>query len=333
MKKSITLKELSKILKVSISTVSKALNDSYEISEITKKRVREAANEYNYKPNRTAMNLKSGRVNTIGVILPSLKNFFLARVLRGIENVIAKTDYNIIISITNESHEKEVQSVLSLANGFVEAIIIAVSEETQVLQDYSHLENVKDKVHLLMFDRVVNTIPCDKVLVDDYDAVLNAVKDLQLNGRKNIALTSTINNLSVGKLRIKGYTDAINEYHKPIIIEGTVEVIKKALRERLKEESIDAIIALDEEASLASFKVGKKEKLLDNGKLSLIGYAGKTISEHLTPSLTTINQHGKKIGRTAAKMILNKLKNENEKSEEIIIKSTLYNRETTRIKE
>ena len=101
MKKNITIKELSKILEVSISTVSKALNDSYEISDSTKERIKAAAKLYNYKPNKLAVNLKSGKTNTIGVVLPSIKNFFMSRVLRGIDSVIAKSQYNIIISITN----------------------------------------------------------------------------------------------------------------------------------------------------------------------------------------------------------------------------------------
>ena len=117
MKKNITIKELSKILEVSISTVSKALNDSYEISDSTKQRIKAAAKLYNYKPNKLAVNLKSGKTNTIGVVLPSIKNFFMSRVLRGIDSVIAKSQYNIIISITNESFEKEVQSVQTLSNG------------------------------------------------------------------------------------------------------------------------------------------------------------------------------------------------------------------------
>ena len=142
MKKNITIKELSKILEVSISTVSKALNDSYEISDSTKERIKSAAKLHNYKPNKLAVNLKSGKTNTIGVVLPSIKNFFMSRVLRGIDSVIAKSQYNIIISITNESYDKEVQSVQTLSNGLVDAIIIAVSEETQIKQDFSHLNSL-----------------------------------------------------------------------------------------------------------------------------------------------------------------------------------------------
>lgn len=330
MKKSITLKELAKILGVSASTVSKALNDSHEISEATKKKVEEAAKLHNYKPNRAALNLKSGKTNTIGVILPSIKNFFLARALRGIESVIATTDYNVIISVTNESYEKEVKAVETLVNGLVDGIIISVSEETQIRQDFSHLIELQDDVHLLMFDRVENSINCDKVLVDDYEAVLKAVKELQFKGKKNIALVSTINNLSVGKLRTKGYIDGVTNFQRPLIVDGSEKQVEKSLDSLLKEKEIDAIIALDEEATLASFRIGKKENLLEEGKLSLIGYAGKTISEHLTPSLTTIDQHGKKVGRTAAKLMLNKLKKPQKNSEVRIIDTTLRERATTK---
>ncbi len=329
MTKNTTLKELSKILEVSISTISKALNDSHEISESTKERIKIAAKKYNYRPNRIAINLKSGKTNTIGVILPSIKNFFLARVLRGIENVIAKTDYNIIISITNESFEKEVQSVDTLSNGFVDAIIIAVSEETQIKQDFSHLMDVQSEMPLLMLDRVVNSIDCDKVLVDDYEAVLNAVKGLLSSGRERIALASTINSLNVGKLRTKGYVNAIEGKQTPMIIEGNEEDIEEKIATLLEKENIDAIVALDEESSLASFRVGKKKKALNNRAISIIGYAGTTISEHLTPSLTTINQHGKRVGITAARLLLRKLEKPLKDPESLIVKSTLTQRETS----
>ncbi|CAL2086766.1 LacI family DNA-binding transcriptional regulator [Tenacibaculum sp. 190524A05c] len=329
MKKSITLKELAKLLKVSVSTVSKALNDSHEISESTKRKVEEAAKLHNYKPNRAALNLKSGKTNTIGVVLPSIKNFFLARALRGIESVIANTDYNIIISITNESHEKEVKSVEALTNGMVDGLIISVSEETQVLQEFSHLNEIPDDIHVLMFDRVENSVQCDKVLVDDYDAILKAVRDLKFKGRNKIVLASTINKLSVGQLRTRGYIDGIKDQHEPILIEGPEDFVEVKMNRLLQEQEIEAIIALDEEASLASFRAGKKNGVLENGKVFLIGYAGKTMSEHLTPSLTTIDQHGKKVGRTSAKLLLERLKKPQRDIQQIVVDSTLRERDTT----
>ena len=329
MKKNITIKELSKILEVSISTVSKALNDSYEISESTKQRIKEAAKLYNYKPNKLAVNLKSGKTNTIGVVLPSIKNFFLLRVLRGIENVIAETDYNIIISITNESFEKEVQSVQTLSNGLVDAIIITVSEETQIKQDFSHLSRLEDEIPILMVDRAVKSIDCDKVLVDDYDAVYNAVNQLISDGRKNVALVSTINNLNVGKLRTNGYTSAIKSIHNPIIIEGSEEHIENELSYLIEQNKVDAIMALDQESSLAAFRIGKKKEVLNNKSVAIIGYASAVISEHLTPSITTIDQHGKLVGVTAAKLMLKRLNKSLEESESVIINSTVQKRFTS----
>ena len=329
MKKNITIKELSKILEVSISTVSKALNDSYEISDSTKERIKAAAKTYNYKPNKLAVNLKSGKTNTIGVVLPSIKNFFMSRVLRGIDSVIAKSNYNIIISITNESFDKEVQSVQTLSNGLVDAIIIAVSEETQIKKDFSHLSNLVGDIPLLMVDRIVNSINCDKVLVDDYNAIFNAVSDLIFEGKKSIALVSSINNLNVGKLRTKGYLAAIQNKQEPIVLEGQEGYIESELSKLIESNKIDAIMALDQESSLAAFRIGKVKKVLNNKEVSIIGYASRVISEHLTPKLTTIDQHGKKVGITSAKLLLKRLDSTESETESIIVNSTVQKRFTT----
>ena len=329
MKKNITIKELSKILEVSISTVSKALNDSYEISDTTKERIKTAAKTYNYKPNKLAVNLKSGKTNTIGVVLPSIKNFFMSRVLRGIDSVIAKSNYNIISSITNESFDKEVQSVQTLSNGLVDAIIIAVSEETQIKKDFSHLSNLVGDIPLLMVDRIVNSINCDKVLVDDYNAIFNTVNELIFEGKKSIALVSSINNLNVGKLRTKGYLAAIENKQEPIVIEGHEGYIESELSKLIESKKIDAIMALDQESSLAAFRIGKVKKVLNNKEVSIIGYASRVISEHLTPKLTTIDQHGKKVGITSAKLLLKRLDSTESEPESIIVNSTVQKRFTT----
>ena len=329
MKKNITIKELSKILEVSISTVSKALNDSYEISDSTKERIKAAAKTYNYKPNKLAVNLKSGKTYTIGVVLPSIKNFFMSRVLRGIDSVIAKSKYNIIISITNESFDKEVQSVQTLSNGLVDAIIIAVSEETQIKKDFSHLSNLVGDIPLLMVDRIVNSINCDKVLVDDYNAIFNAVSDLIFEGKKSIALVSSINNLNVGKLRTKGYLSAIQNKQEPIVLEGQEGYIESELSKLIESNKIDAIVALDQESSLAAFRIGKVKKVLNNKEVSIIGYASRVISEHLTPKLTTIDQHGKKVGITSARLLLKRLDSSESEPESIIVNSTVQKRFTT----
>ncbi|WP_299621941.1 LacI family DNA-binding transcriptional regulator [uncultured Tenacibaculum sp.] len=330
MKKSITLKELAKILDVSASTVSKALNDSYEISEATKKKVEEAAKRYNYRPNRAALNLKSGKTNTIGVVLPSIKDFFLVRALRGIESVLADTDYNIIITVTNESYEKEVKAVETLVNGLVDGIIIAVTEETQLKQDFRHLSDISDNIDLIMFDRVDNSVKCDKILVNDFEAVQKAVRHLKFKGASNIALASSNKNLSDENARLLGYLEAIKDEQEPLIVKGNEMYIENEFHVLFDEERVDGIIALDEEASLAAFRIASKRGLLEDRKLLMIGYAGTKISEHLKPSLSTVDQHGKRLGRTTAKQLLDRLNKKETKGDKVtVIYSSLCERATT----
>lgn len=330
MAKSATLKELSKILGVSISTISKALNDSHEISESTKKRIQEAAQLYNYQPNKIALNLKSGKTKTIGVVVPSVQNFFMAQVLLGIESVIADSSYNIIISISNESLEKEKHSMSSLANGLVDGFIIAVSEETQMYREFDHFEDVRDKKKkIVMFDRVVSSFDCDKVLVDDFDAVFKVTKDLISKGKKKIALVSTINNLSVGKERTSGYEKALESIFDPIIIDGDESYIEDKLNNLYDSKGFDAIVGLDQESTLAAYRVLKSHKALLTNEISIVGYSSRTIAENLTPRLTTIEQHGVEIGKIAAEKMLERLNTDQDDFSSTVVNTTMQRRETS----
>ncbi|MDT7831250.1 LacI family DNA-binding transcriptional regulator [Flavobacteriaceae bacterium S356] len=326
MSTSITLKELSKLLGVSISTISKALNDSHEISESTKQRIREMAELHNYQPNKLAVSLKSGKTRTIGVIIPSIQNYFFAQVLFGIEKVIADSDYNIIVSITHESLEKETKAVTTFSNGLVDGIIVALAEETQLARESSHFDTALNlKKPVVMFDRVFKDFPCDKVQVNDYQVVFDAVQQLQARGRKHIILVSTIQNLSVGKSRAKGYADAVS---KEVQLEGTPETIDKVLGDYMSKHSVDGIIALDEDASLTALSVTKKLKKSIPEEVAIIGYASEKMAMNLSPTLTTLNQHGGIIGEKTAKILLEKLKIGAKTLTNEAVETTLVSRET-----
>lgn len=332
---SITLKELSNILGVSVSTVSKALNDSPEISEATKKRIKDLAKLHNYQPNKVAVNLKSGKTFTIGVVIPSIQNFFFAQVLLGIEKIISNSRYNIVISLSDESLDKEKEAIQTLTNGVVDGFIIALSEETQIKKSYEHLKYViNSNKPIVMFDRVVKNIDCDKVIVDDHQTILDVTKHLISKNRKNIGFISTIHKSSVGKSRLKGYKDAIlkafGKIDDELILESDVDGLKDNLMALLKRKpEIDALIAIDEESSLRAFKCVRSARYKIPEDMAVLGYLNDKIASNLTPELTTIDQHGIKIGETIAKMMLNKLNNDIQATEEIIINSTVRNRETT----
>ena len=326
-----TLKELSSILGVSISTISKALNDSHEISESTKKKIVETAKAYNYRPNKIALGLKSGRTNTIAVIIPSVQNSFFARALYGIESVISKTNYSTIVCLTKESNSKEVDNFDILSNGVVDGFIVAVSEETQTLNEFSHFEDaINEGKKLVMFDRVIETIPCVKVETNDYSAISEATKDLIQSKRKNIILLSAINNLNVGKQRTKGYQKSMNEAGlTPVVLESIRDDIEKTLKEYLANNKADAVIALDTDASFAVYKVARElDKKIPND-IAVVGYVSERMAPYLSPELTTINQHSFTMGKTAATLLIEQLESKGVNNQTIVINSTLSKRSST----
>jgi len=339
MKAKATLKQIAKELGVSVSTVSKALNDSPEISEQTKVKIKEYAKLKNYKPNVIGLNLKNRKTKTIGVIIPNILNSFFAKVFSGIEKVADKKGYNVITCISNESLEKEVHTLEMLSNGTIDGFILSVSEEAQKLQDYNHFSAIiSDGTPIVMFDRIADEVDCDKVVVDDFDSALNSTQHLINLGCKNIALISSVDNLSVGKLRADGYLKALKDNNIPvnekIILRTDSEDDMKAKIDAIFDNKIDAIFALDENDSVAALRVSLKKGFRVPEDISIIGFAdGILASRRLSPSLTTVSQHGIEIGEVAAKKLIERLEEpEGETSdyETIVIKTKLKERESTR---
>lgn len=332
----VTLKQLAKELNVSISTVSKALNNSEEIGEETIRRVKELAGLYNYKPNKVALSLKQNKTKTIGVIIPDILNHFLAKVLFGIEREAAKYGYNIITCISNESLDQEKDSLRLLANGSVDGFILSVAEETQVKNEIEHFKKtISQGLPIVMFDRVAHDVMCDKVIVDDFDSTYNATKSMVLEKRKNIAFITTLDGLSVGKLRERGYKKAILEHNlSPNLIlkvKKKDDHQKKILNFLKKNKSIDGVIAADSSSGIIAINAAINLGLKVPKDISVIGFASKSDSYHTLPKLTTIRQHAKEIGAYAAQLLINRLQNK-DAEEDIktkIVKTTLIKSNST----
>jgi LacI family transcriptional regulator len=341
MKAKATLKQIAKELNVSVSTVSKALNDSPEISEQTKVRIKEYAKLKNYKPNVIGLNLKNRKTKTIGVIIPNILNSFFAKVFSGIERVAEERGYNVIMCISNESLEKEAHTMEMLSNGTIDGFVLSISEEAQKLGDYNHFNSIiNDGTPIVMFDRTSDEVECDKVIVDDFDSGQNATQHLIDLGCKNIALVSSSNNLSVGKLRADGYLQALKLNNIPvnenIIIRTEFESdhdLAEKINELYSNNLIDGVFALEENDSVAALKVGVKKGYKIPKDLKIIGFAdGILASRRLSPSLTTVSQHGIEIGEVAVKLLIDRLESKEEHLpyETVVIKTKLKERESTK---
>ena len=309
----ITLKKLSQELKVSISTVSKALRDSPEISIETIKKVKYLAKKYNYRPNKIALSLKSNRTLTIGVIIPDILNRFYSKVLNGIHDSADQFGYDVITINTKESMLKEVDSLQILSSGTVDGVIIAMSEETLNKNDYSHIKEFTMKeTPIVMFDRVTEKINCDKVIIDDFDAIYNEVKSLKDLGRKKIGFITTINDLNVGKYRANGYRkasfDFLGKFNKNLILRISKNHDKQIEIEKfIKKNKPDAIISADIICGVISINIARKLNIEVPRDLSVVGFGDKTISEYSSPKLTTIYQHGTEIGNRSVELLVDRM--------------------------
>ena len=337
MKQKVTIKTIAKELGVSTSTVSKALKDSHEISSETKERIQAYADYYNYKPNTLALQLRNQKTKLIGVILPKIVHHFFSTVISGIEEGANDKGYHIMVCFSNESYKKEVETLKLLSNGSVDGLIVSIASETLKNKDFKHFEDlVSEEIPLILFDRVVDDINCDKVIVDDVGAGYKATKYLLQNNRKKIALITTPKHVTVGALRRQGYEKAlIEEYIKTdanLIVEiDENESITKQI-ETVFSQDIDSVFAVNEIYAAKAMKIAKNKGLNVPNDVSVIGFTDGLISEYSSPSITTIAQHGFTMGRQAVELLIERIEKESEiyKPRKIVISSDLKLRESTK---
>ena len=339
MKRKVTLKQIARELDVSISTVSKSLRNSPEISEDTRVKVQAFAKLYNYKPNNIALSLKNRKTKTIGIIIPEIVHHFFATVISGIEQVANESGYNVIVCLSNESFDKEVINMEMLANGSIDGFIMSLSKETQYKGDFHHItEIINQGMPVVMFDRVTNDVLCDKVIIDDKNAAYEAVQSLILAGKKRIALITTVDYVSVGKLRTDGYTKALLDhdisFDKDLILKiEDMEHCEAEIAKLIEEKAIDAAFAVNELFAVTVIKTALKLHLRVPEDIAVIAFTDGIISRFSTPTITTVSQNGIMMGRQAARMLIDRLESEFGDTEQYtteVIETHLIERESTK---
>ena len=339
MKQKVTLKQIAKELDVSISTVSKALKDSAEISLDTRQKVKAFAKLYNYKPNNIALSLKNRKTKTIGVIIPEIVHHFFTTVIGGVEKVANDKGYNVIICSSNNSFDKEVINMEMLASGSADGFILSVAKETQQKKDYHHiLETMSQGMPVVLFDRIIDEIVCDKVIIDDAKGAQMATNHLLSLGCKRIAILTTVDYISVGKLRTNGYLRALRAYDIPedpdlILKIEDVDNCEQEIEKFLENKKVDAVFAVNELFAVNAIKILSKRNVKVPGDVPVVGFTDGILSKHFIPSLTTISQHGEEMGERAARILIDKLEGGDDATEEyktVIIDTSLVQRQSTK---
>jgi LacI family transcriptional regulator len=332
MKSRITLKELAKLLNVSVSTVSKALNDSPEISPKTIERVKELAALHKYRPNPTAVNLKSSKSGTVGVIIPNIANSFFAKVLSGMEARAQQEGLQVITYISNEKLDKEKHISELLTSGYVDGVLIAIAEESQRQNNFEHIKNIIDfDIPVVLYDRINFDLPVDKVGIDDYRIFFEATKNLINEGVRRVGIATSIHHMGVGKARISGYKEALGKDYKfHIANSAKIESLTEKILKMLLGDRVEAVLCSDFDSTMLTYRLAYENGLRIPEDVKIIGFIRGGLAKYLTPSVSYVDQSPHKIGEKAMEVLINRINRKDVgPKEKYIIDTTVVHLEST----
>jgi LacI family transcriptional regulator len=305
----VTIIDIAKELKVTAATVSRALNNHPGISAETKQKVAEVANRLNYRTNKIASSLRSGKSHAIGVLIPSAEINFFGSVIHGIEQMANINGYNVLIYQTNESRDYEVKGIETFLSARVDGILVSIAKETT---DYSHFTEIRKRgVPIVFFDRAIDDLGISSVTINDYKGAFMATEHLIKQGYKRIAHIAGPQHIKLFNDRLKGYMGALQAnkiaIDPELIFTGNVSIDagKRAVKCFFeKEEKPDAAFAVEDFTALGALKELKDRAVKVPEEFGLVGFANELFGEHITPSLSTIDQQTVLMGKKSFDLLL-----------------------------
>jgi LacI family transcriptional regulator len=332
----VNLKTLARELNLSVSTVSRALNDSFEVSRSTKKKVSNLARQLNYQPNPFARSLRNKSSKTIAVILPEITSNFFSLIINGIENVARANGYHVLIYITHESDAKEVEYCSLLQNGRVDGVLMSMSGHSG---DSVHIKSLMARqIPVVFFDRICEEIATTKITTNDYESAYQGTVHLIRKGVGRIAYLGISSGHSISKNRFQGFVDAMKNNHVQIDPEQIVYCTGHEHTDRQKILQLlsvpgrpNGIFAAVEQPALLCYEIVRELDLSIPHDLKLISFSNLRTASLLNPSLTTITQPAFEIGREATRILFKALACHNAQLDDFTIrlKSEIIEREST----
>lgn len=315
-KKKTTIYDIAKHLDVTASTVSRALKNNSRISDATKLLVRETAKKLNYQPNNIAAALRKGKSNVVGIIIPMADRNFFASIIRGIEEIVNDAGYNVIICQSNDSTEKEISNIGTLLESQVDCIMASYAKSTT---NFDHYKEIVDRdVPLILFDRLhesLESLDVDAVVIDDYIGAYKATQHLIDQGCRRIAHFSGPEHVSIYKERKRGYEDALIQNNisldESLILESDLKLkAGKDLTETILQwnQLPDAIFSSSDYSAIGAMEVLKSNQVRVPEQVAIVGFSNESFTSFVEPSLSTVDQHSKKIGQYAANLFLDIMK-------------------------
>lgn len=334
--KQITIYDIAQKLEVSPTTVSRALNDHFSISKETTKAVKKLAHDLGYRPNTVASSLRTNKTNTIGVIMPLINRPFIASLISGIEDSANQKGYNVIISQTYDSYEKEVANAQTLYSSRVAGLIVSLAMETK---QYDHFYPfLQNDIPMVSIDRISTEIETDRVIIDNYGAGFKATEHLIQMGCRRIAHFGGAQHRNIYQGRQQGYLDALRKYNLPVD-EDLIVYSNLSMEEGRKgaeyflslEQPPDGIFSANDSAAVSAIQYAKQKGVPIPQELAIVGFNDDPISSIIEPGLTTISHPAFDMGKIAAQQVLkNKESKDIVQSQTIVLKTELILRASSR---
>jgi DNA-binding LacI/PurR family transcriptional regulator len=312
----VTIKDVAKALNCSISTVSRALNDKYDIRYDTREKILKVAKEMGYSPNPIARKLTQKQSFNIGVIVPEFINSFFPEAIIGMQQIFAKKGYQVLIMQSNEIYENELQNLKTLVDNFVDGIIISLTKETENIDFLSQL--IERNYPIVLFNRVNDSLPVSKVVFDDYKMSFFATEHLISQGKKNLIHLSGPDYLSLSENRKNGFLDACKK-HKIIVSKEQVIETKFLLKDgerivkRLHEnkEMPEGFVCVNDPTAIGVIKRLKKYGYRIPTDVAVIGFSETPMAALIEPSLSSVKQPLQLMGAKVAEILLEQIESKN----------------------
>jgi len=333
----VSLKDVAKYLGVSTALVSYVINNKEKearVSEKMAKKIRSAVVKLNYQPNHIAKSLKSGKTNTIGLIVADISNPFFSSIARIIEDEARKKGYVVIIGSSDENEEKSQDLLNVFQNRQVDAFIIAPVENTE--KQIMALQ--KTGLPVVLIDRYFPSVDVDSVHIDNFKAAYNAVEHLINNGRKKISIMSYDTQLPHIQERKNGYKAALKahgiRFKKEFVKEASYQNIEKDVAEKIEELlfpelKVDAFFFATNTLAVESLKKINQSGIKVPDDLAIIAFDESDAFDFFYCPLSYVNQSLQDMGKGAVELVIERLKDNTKKHSHVIIKEKLVLRKSS----
>lgn len=331
-----TLKNIASEAKVSIKTVSRVVNNDPKVSKSTVKIIQEIIEMRGYKPNLIARGLRKRKTNTIGFIVPDIGNPSFTEIVKGCTDVFNKNDYYVFLSSSENNPQKEIEIIQDLMSMLIEGIILVPS--ITVGRDLSFFSKIKCPIVIL--DREIDGLDKDRVILNNKKGACSATRLLIENENKKIVILGGLKLAKTSQKRFEGFKKAMSErnlfsedlaFWGDFSIDSGYLMMKEAFNKFKKD--IGAVFAGNDLIALGAINAIKEYGLKIPEDISLIGFDDMFFSAYLNPPLTTVHVPFNKEGAMAAKMLLKKMANPEDKNvTRIIIDTNIVIRESVKNK-